>query len=43
MYFDPDEVRSMAAPESPFYDPVKVAEMQVKLAARTAETHTTPA
>jgi choline-sulfatase len=40
---DPDELHNMAAPDGPSYDPVKVAEMEVKLAARMAETHTTPA
>jgi choline-sulfatase len=40
---DPDELRNLAAPEGPSYDPVKVAEMLVKLDARMAETHTVPA
>jgi choline-sulfatase len=40
---DPDELRNMAAPEAPSYDPVKVAEMQQKLDARMAETRTVPA
>jgi choline-sulfatase len=40
---DPDELHNMGSPEGPYYDAVKVAEMQNKLDARMAETHTTPA
>jgi choline-sulfatase len=39
---DPDELHNMAAPDGPYYDAAKVAEMQEKLAARMAETATTP-
>lgn len=40
---DPEELRNMGAPDAPWYDAAKVAEMQEKLAARMAETGTTPA
>ena len=39
---DPGELRNMAAPDGPYYDAAKVAEMRQKLAARMAETATTP-
>ena len=39
---DPLELHNMAAPESPFYDAAKAAEMQAKLERRMAETGTTP-
>ena len=39
---DPDELRNMGAPDGPYYDAAKVAEMQQKLAARMAQTGTTP-
>ena len=39
---DPDELKNMAAPDGPYYDAAKVAEMRQKLAARMAETATTP-
>lgn len=39
---DPDELRNMGAPDGPYYDAAKVAEMQQKLAARMRETGTTP-
>ncbi len=39
---DPEELRNMAAPDGPYYDAAKVAEMQDKLVARMQETHTTP-
>ena len=39
---DPDELRNMAAPDGPYYDAAKVAEMQQKLAARMHDTGTTP-
>ena len=40
---DPLELRNMAAPESPYYDPGKVAEMQAKLERKMIETGTVPA
>jgi choline-sulfatase len=40
---DPDELKNMGAPESPYHDAAKVAEMQQKLAMRMSETGTTPA
>jgi len=39
---DPEELRNMAAPDGPYYDKAKVAEMKQKLEARMAETNTTP-
>jgi len=39
---DPEEVRNMGDPASPWYDPAKLAEMRAKLEARMAETGTAP-
>jgi len=39
---DPDELKNMAAPDGPYYDAAKVAEMKQKLAVRMQETATTP-
>ena len=40
---DPLELHNMAAPEGPYYDPGKAAEMQAKLDAKMIETGTVPA
>jgi choline-sulfatase len=40
---DPFELHNMAAPESPYYDPRKVAEMQAKLERKMIATGTVPA
>ena len=40
---DPEELHNIAAPDGPYHDAAKVAEMKEKLAARMAETATTPA
>jgi hypothetical protein len=40
---DPFEQHNMAAPDGPYYDHAKVAEMQAKLDLKMAETDTTPA
>ena len=40
---DPLELHNMAAPDGPDYDAAKMAEMQARLDAGMAETHTTPA
>jgi arylsulfatase A-like enzyme len=39
---DLDELRNMGAPDGPYFDAAKVAEMQQKLAVRMRETGTTP-
>jgi choline-sulfatase len=39
---DPLEQHNMAAPDGPYYNPEKVAEMQIKLDRKMAETGTTP-
>lgn len=39
---DPHELRNMGHPDSPYYDPDKLAEMKAKLQRRMEQTHTVP-